>query len=67
MALNILPLIGGVDTAWAQGKVSYYSQWCGDSGAPAVGVVDMQKYRLWLRGLGVDIALVSPAAAKPCQ
>lgn len=59
--------IGGKDTAWAQGNVTYYSQWCGSSGAPAVGVVDMQKYRLWLQGLGVNIALVSPVTAKPCQ
>jgi hypothetical protein len=64
-------VIGANDTEWARGFVTYYPTWCGPSGAPAVGVVDMARYSEWLKGQGVNISYTAPytapATARPCN
>ncbi|QNB00356.1 phospholipase effector Tle1 domain-containing protein [Massilia sp. Se16.2.3] len=57
----------GNDTAWTKGFVNYYPVWCGPSGAPAVGLVDMKKYSEWLKSQGVNIGYVIPSNPQSCN
>jgi RHS repeat-associated protein len=47
--------VGGNNTAWARGFVSYYRTTCGKSGNEAVGQVDMVRYSAWLSSQGVSM------------
>lgn len=57
----------GHNTAWAKSFVNYYYVWCGPSGSPAVGLVDMQKYSAWLETQGVNIGYAVPSNPQPCS
>lgn len=57
----------GHNTAWAKSFVNYYYVWCGPSGSPAVGLVDMQKYSAWLETQGVNIGYAVPSNPQPCN
>jgi hypothetical protein len=60
-------VIDGKDGSWAKSNIKYYDTWCGPKTAPAVGVVDMDKYSTWLKTLGVDIGYTPLKDAHPCS
>jgi RHS repeat-associated protein len=55
-------IIGGHNTAWARGFVSYYRTACGKGGNVAVGQVDMASYSAWLltQGISMNHSSLSP-------
>jgi hypothetical protein len=58
-------VIGGYDSAWAKGLVSYYAEGC--SSSFAAGMVDIKKYSEWLATQGVNVSYNQPPAGKRCQ
>jgi hypothetical protein len=60
-------VIGGNNSAWARGLVSYYRSACGKSGNEAVGQVDMAKYSTWLATQGVSMGYVSLSPKPLCN
>lgn len=58
-------IIGGNDSAWAQGLVGYYDAGCRVTFA--AGMVDMKKYSEWLATQGVNVSYSQPPAGKQCQ
>jgi hypothetical protein len=60
-------IVGGNNTAWARGFVSYYRTACGKNGNVAVGQVDMARYSKWLASQGVTISYTGISPTPLCD